>query len=66
MARLIPGAASRSVSPACFTPRAEPLHLLVRDEGDLPRIAAGLTRAFLPDASVAQLTTAGVGLVRSR
>ena len=49
-----------------FNPRAEPLHLLVRDEGDLPRIAAGLTRAFLPDASVAQLTTAGVGLVRSR
>jgi len=38
-----------------FNPRAEPLHLLFRDEGDLPRIAVALTRAYLPDASLRDL-----------
>lgn len=38
-----------------FNPRAEPLHLLFRDEGDLPRIALGITRAYLPDASFRDL-----------
>ena len=49
-----------------FNPRHEPLHLLYRDEGDLPRIAAGLTRAFLPDATAGQFAAAGLDLVRSR
>ena len=49
-----------------FNPREEPMHLLYRDEGDLPRIAAGLTRAFLPDASVRQFASAGLDLVRGR
>lgn len=47
-----------------FHPRAEPLHLLYRDEGDLVRIAAGLTRAFLPDATVRQFAAAGADLVK--
>ena len=47
-----------------FNPREEPIHLLYRDEGDLPRIAAGLTRAFLPDATVRQFASAGLGLLR--
>jgi len=47
-----------------FNPREEPIHLLYRDEGDLPRIAAGLTRAFLPDATVRQFAAAGLGLLR--
>lgn len=38
-----------------FNPRAEPLHLLFRDEGDLPRIAMALTRAYLPDATLRDL-----------
>lgn len=38
-----------------FHPRSEPLYLLYRDEGDLPRIAVGLTRAYLPDASLGDL-----------
>ena len=38
-----------------FNPRAEPLHLLFRDEGDLPRIAVALTRAYLPDATLREL-----------
>lgn len=49
-----------------FNPRAEPLHLLYRDEGDLARVAAGLTRAFLPDATVRQFAAAGIDLVRGR
>ncbi|MBN9613046.1 MAG: DUF2156 domain-containing protein, partial [Actinobacteria bacterium] len=40
-----------------FNPRSEPLHLLYRDEGDLPRIAIALTRAYLPDASLRELVT---------
>ncbi|GAA1592681.1 bifunctional lysylphosphatidylglycerol flippase/synthetase MprF [Leucobacter chromiireducens] len=38
-----------------FNPRAAPLHLLFRDEGDLPRIGIALTRAYLPDASLRDL-----------
>lgn len=38
-----------------FNPRSEPLHLLFRDEGDLPRIGIALTRAYLPDASLRDL-----------
>lgn len=38
-----------------FNPRAEPLYLLYRDEGDLPRIGIALTRAYLPDATLRDL-----------
>lgn len=38
-----------------FNPREEPLYLLYRDEGDLPRIGIALTRAYLPDASLRDL-----------
>lgn len=38
-----------------FNPRAAPMHLLYRDEGDLPRIGIALTRAYLPDASLRDL-----------
>lgn len=38
-----------------FNPRSEPLYLLYRDEGDLPRIGMALTRAYLPDASLRDL-----------
>lgn len=48
-----------------FNPRYEPIYLLYRDEGDLARIGTGLTRAFLPDATLRQLTAAGVDLIRS-
>lgn len=47
-----------------FNPRYEPIYLLYRDEGDLPPIAAGLTRAFLPDATLRQYAAAGVDLLR--
>ncbi len=40
-----------------FNPRSEPLYLLYRDEGDLPRIALALTRAYLPDSSLRDLVT---------
>lgn len=40
-----------------FNPRAAPLYLLYRDEGDLPRIGVALTRAYLPDASLRDLIT---------
>ncbi|MGC5172414.1 bifunctional lysylphosphatidylglycerol flippase/synthetase MprF [Micromonospora sp. DT81.3] len=49
-----------------FNPRYEPIYLLYRDEGDLSRIAAGLTRAFLPDATLRQFAAAGVDLLRGR
>lgn len=48
-----------------FNPRYEPIYLLYRDEGDLARIGSGLTRAFLPDATLRQLTAAGVDLIRN-
>lgn len=38
-----------------FNPRHESLHLIYRDEGDLPRIGIALTRAYLPDASLRDL-----------
>lgn len=47
-----------------FNPRYEPIYLLYRDEGDLARIGAALTRAFLPDATLLQFASAGVELVR--
>ncbi|MBO1900357.1 DUF2156 domain-containing protein [Leucobacter weissii] len=40
-----------------FNPRSEPLHLLYRDEGDLPRIGIALTRAYLPDATLRDLVS---------
>ena len=49
-----------------FNPRYEPIYLLYRDEGDLSRIAGGLTRAFLPDATLRQFAAAGVDLLRGR
>ncbi|UYO96361.1 phosphatidylglycerol lysyltransferase domain-containing protein [Microbacterium sp. M28] len=47
-----------------FHPRYETLHLLYRDEADLPRIGAALTRAFLPDATLRQFAGAGLDLVQ--
>ncbi|MCU4671011.1 bifunctional lysylphosphatidylglycerol flippase/synthetase MprF [Microbacterium fluvii] len=47
-----------------FHPRYETMYLLFRDETDLPRIGAGLTRAFLPDATLRQFAGAGLELVR--
>ncbi len=38
-----------------FNPREEPLYLLYRDEGDLPRIGLALTKAYLPDATLRDL-----------
>lgn len=49
-----------------FHPRYETLYLLYRDESDLTRIGAGLTRAFLPDATLRQFAGAGLELVRGR
>ncbi|WP_216364128.1 phosphatidylglycerol lysyltransferase domain-containing protein [Subtercola boreus] len=45
-----------------FNPRYERMSLLYRDEGDLPKIALGLTRAFLPHESL--LGIAKMGLQR--
>ncbi|MDN3495050.1 DUF2156 domain-containing protein [Planococcus sp. APC 4015] len=47
-----------------FHPRYETMYLLFRDESDLTRIGAGLTRAFLPEASLRQFAGAGLELVR--
>jgi phosphatidylglycerol lysyltransferase len=47
-----------------FHPRYETMYLLFRDEGDLTRIGLGLTRAFLPDATLRQFAGAGLELVR--
>ncbi|GAA3200790.1 DUF2156 domain-containing protein [Microbacterium terregens] len=47
-----------------FHPRYETMYLLFRDESDLTRIGAGLTRAFLPDATLRQFAGAGVELMR--
>jgi lysylphosphatidylglycerol synthetase-like protein (DUF2156 family) len=47
-----------------FNPRYETMYLLYRDESDLTRIAAGLTRAFLPNATLRQFAEAGRELVR--
>ena len=40
---------------AKFRPRHEPMYLVYRDEGDLPRIGIGIGRAYLPDAGVKEL-----------
>ena len=47
-----------------FHPRYETMYLLYRDEADLTRIGAALTRAFLPHATLRQFATAGLDLVR--
>lgn len=47
-----------------FNPRAEPMYLLYRDEGDLPRIGLGLTRAYLPDASLRDLIASAAPALR--
>jgi lysylphosphatidylglycerol synthetase-like protein (DUF2156 family) len=47
-----------------FHPRYETMYLLFRDESDLARIGAGLTRAFLPDATLRQFAGAGLELMR--
>ncbi|MFF2272856.1 bifunctional lysylphosphatidylglycerol flippase/synthetase MprF [Agromyces sp. NPDC058136] len=47
-----------------FRPRAEPLYLLFADEGDLARIGLALARAYLPDASMADLVRMGTSLTR--
>lgn len=47
-----------------FNPRYEQMYLLYRDEADLTRIGAALTRAFLPDATLRQFAGAGLELVR--
>ncbi|WP_282837389.1 bifunctional lysylphosphatidylglycerol flippase/synthetase MprF [Microbacterium flavum] len=49
-----------------FNPRYETMYLLYRDEADLARIAAALTRAFLPDATLRQFAGAGLELVSGR
>ena len=49
-----------------FHPRYETMYLLFRDEGDLGRIGAGLTRAFLPEATLRQFAEAGLDLVREK
>ncbi|HEY2193812.1 MAG TPA: DUF2156 domain-containing protein [Actinomycetospora sp.] len=46
---------------AKFRPRHEPMYLVYRDEGDLPRVGIGIGRAYLPDAGVREL----VALTRS-
>lgn len=47
-----------------FHPRYETMYLLFRDEADLPRIGAGLARAFLPSATTRQFAGAGLELLR--
>ncbi|GAA1497810.1 bifunctional lysylphosphatidylglycerol flippase/synthetase MprF [Paeniglutamicibacter kerguelensis] len=49
---------------AKFNPRVEPMYLVYRDESDLPRIAGGLTRAFLPEATMSQLAREGFSALR--
>lgn len=38
-----------------FNPRYEPVYLCFRDEADLPRIGLAISRAYLPNATPAQL-----------
>ncbi|PRI12496.1 hypothetical protein B4915_02030 [Leucobacter massiliensis] len=49
-----------------FNPRHESLHLLYRDEGDLPRIGIALTRAYLPDASLRDLVASATAAGKER
>lgn len=37
---------------AKFQPVHEPMHLVYRDEADLPRIGVALTRAYMPQAGL--------------
>lgn len=46
-----------------FNPREANLHLLYRDEGDLPRIALALTKAYLPDATLRDLIASAADAV---
>lgn len=48
-----------------FNPRYETMYLVYRDEGDMPRIAVALTKAFLPDASIGQLAAAGLEVLKA-
>lgn len=47
-----------------FHPRYETMYLLFRDESDLTRVGLGLTRAFLPTATLRQFAGAGLELIR--
>lgn len=51
-----------------FDPRTEPVYLLFENEVDLPAIGIGigLTRAFLPDASLRDLLHAGVDTIHPK
>ncbi|MER7960127.1 DUF2156 domain-containing protein [Streptomyces sp. NPDC096030] len=40
---------------AKFRPRYEPMYMIYRDQGDLPRIGTALTRAFMPQSSLRDL-----------
>ena len=48
-----------------FKPRQVPLFMVFRDEAALPRIGIALTKAYLPDASMAQLAAAGLSTARA-
>ncbi len=45
---------------AKFQPVHEPVYLVYRDEATLPRVGLALTRAYLPDATMMQLASAGL------
>jgi lysylphosphatidylglycerol synthetase-like protein (DUF2156 family) len=45
---------------AKFQPEHEAVYMVYRDEATLPRVGIALTRAYLPDASMVQLATAGL------
>ncbi len=47
-----------------FSPRYESMRLLYRDEAALPKIAGAIVKAYLPDASVADLVRAGFSLTK--
>jgi len=47
-----------------FSPRYESMRLLYRDEAELPKIAGAIVKAYLPDASVADLARAGLSLIK--
>jgi len=47
-----------------FHPRTEPFRLIYPDESALPRIAAAIARAYLPDATPAELARAGLSLLK--
>ena len=47
-----------------FRPRHEPVSMVFSDEAALPRIGLALTSAYLPDASLRDLTKAGFNTMR--